>query len=55
MPRDGSMYQSNGFFRNVILDNTKEERQEEQDRKNEERKKRGMLRTQNGYRRQFFS
>ena len=54
VPRDDKMYTQNQLFKNIELDNTKEEREEEQKRKNDERRKRVHMRTQNRYSRQFF-
>uniref|UniRef100_A0A7S3CLY8 Uncharacterized protein n=1 Tax=Strombidium rassoulzadegani TaxID=1082188 RepID=A0A7S3CLY8_9SPIT len=60
VPRDDKMFQDNEMYRNILLDNTKEERMNDQHRKNKERLERARLRTQNDqrqskYKQMFFS
>ena len=45
MPRDDKMYNTTDFLANINLDNTRDERQVEQDRKNEDRIMRIRLHT----------
>ena len=46
LPRDERLYTSNDMYRNIQLENTRDEREEEQTRKNKERLERARLRTQ---------
>ena len=51
IPRDEKMYNMTDLRTNIHLDNTREERQEEQDRKNEDRMNRMRLHTQQNQKR----
>lgn len=53
LPRDDKMYTQTDFLQNINLDNTRRERQFEQDRKNDDRMMRMRLHTQQSQRRQL--
>lgn len=53
LPRDNAMYTTTDFLANINLDNTRGDRQFEQDRKNMDRMVRMQLHTQQCKKRQY--